>query len=214
MTLYQDISKIFNEFERYITPTEIKGFMYCNRFSYYQNYMGINQHAYKKYKVSKGVDKHNLKEKQNKNLIRKSIHGKLKYSNTEIYSKKHGIKGVVDEIYYVENNQEGQLGGGSLIPLDYKFAEYKYSDYLTYRFQMGLYIIMMEEMFQCKIDKYYLVFTRSNNKLMEYTVDQRLRTEIINVLMKYREVLQGYYPEGTEFHSRCEDCCYNKICIQ
>ena len=41
----------FNEFNYYITPSDIIEFLYCKRFIYYMKCLGIEQYEEKRYKV-------------------------------------------------------------------------------------------------------------------------------------------------------------------
>lgn len=195
----------FNEFEKYITPSEIIEFMYCNRFTYFMNCLEISQNEDKRYKVQKGKEKHIDKSNTNIEYVRKKINGKAKFINAYLISEKYKLKGIVDEIY--------ELQDGTFAPLDYKYAVYDEKDYLTYKYQMVMYSLMIEEIYKCKVEKFYLVYCRSNNKLVEEVIDPKLRREVEKALDMYGEVMKGYYPKATKSKARCNDCCYNKICI-
>ena len=53
------------------------------------------------------------------------------------------------------------------MPLDYKFSEYTGKVYDTYKYQLAMYSMMIEENYNVESRKGYIVFTRSNNKLKE-----------------------------------------------
>lgn len=195
---------LFNENEVYITPSEIIEFMYCPRFIYFMKCLGIRQYEESRYKVIKGRNVHEDKSKQNIDYVRKKIGGEAKYQDVYLVSKAVGIRGIVDEIY--------KLKDGSYAPLDYKYAEYKEKDFLTYKTQMALYSLAIEEMYNCKVSKMFLVYVRSKNMLKEIEFDEKLRKQAKKALEDYKKVTYGYYPKATRSKARCLDCCYRNIC--
>lgn len=195
---------LFDENEQYITPSEIVEFIYCSRFTYFMNNLGIKQHAEKRYKVKAGLEKHTDKKLQSVDNVRKKIHGISKEQEKFLISKKYKLKGMIDEIYHLKD--------GSYAPLDYKFAEYKDIDYTTHKIQMGLYCLMIEDVYNVKVNKFFLVYLRSNNLLKEIEFDYTLRERCIKAMTDYRQVLLGYFPEGDNNENKCIDCCYKNIC--
>lgn len=195
---------LFNENEVYITPSEIIEFMYCPRFIYFMKCLGIRQYEENRYKVVKGRNVHEDKSKQNVEYVRKKIGGAVKYQNVYLVSKTIGIRGIVDEIY--------KLKDGSYAPLDYKYAEYKEKDFLTYQTQMALYSLAVEEMYNCTVSKMFLIYVRSKNILKEIDFDEKLRKQTKKALEDYKKVIYGYYPKATRYKARCLDCCYRNIC--
>lgn len=201
MKLYQSS---FNEFEEYITPSEIIEFLYCPRFIYFMKNLKIRQYEEKRFKVQMGKEKHLEKTKYCVNQIRKKIGGVSKEQEKYLISKKYGIKGIVDEIYL--------LNDGTYAPLDYKFAEYKEKEYETYKIQMSLYSLLIEDLYNTRVNKFYLVYIRSKNLLKELEFDDRLRKKIIKYINDYKKIIKGNFPKATSSKKRCIDCCYRNIC--
>ncbi|ASW42772.1 MULTISPECIES: CRISPR-associated protein Cas4 [Eubacteriales] len=199
--MYQSL---FNEFEEYITPSEIIEFLYCPRFTYFIKNLNIRQYEENRFKVQLGREKHLDKKAHNDKQIRKRIGGISKEQEKYLISKKLGIKGIVDEIYL--------LNDGSYAPLDYKFAEYKERDFETYKIQMALYSLIIEEAYNAKVNKFYLVYLRSKNLLKEIEFDGKLKKKCLKYIEDYKKVLKGYYPKATKSKARCIDCCYRNIC--
>lgn len=194
----------FNEFEDYITPSEIVEFLYCPRFTYFMKNLNIRQYEEKRLKVQLGKEKHLYKKNHNKNQIRKRIGGVSKEQEKYLISKKYGIKGIVDEIYLLEDN--------TYAPLDYKFAEYKEREFETYKIQMALYSLIIEDIYEAKVSKFFLVYLRSKNLLKEIDFDDTLRNKCMKCIENYKKILRGEYPKGTSSKARCIDCCYRNIC--
>lgn len=193
---------LYNENEVYITPSEIIEFMYCPRFTYFMKCLSIRQFEEKRYKVIKGRKVHENKSRQD--YIRQKIGGILKNKNVYLISKTLGLKGIVDEIY--------KLRDGSYAPVDFKYAEYKEKEFLTYKTQMALYSLIIEEQFNCKVNKMFLVYARSKNLIKEIVLDDKTRKETQKALDQYKKVVSGYYPKSTRYKARCIDCCYQNIC--
>lgn len=196
----------FNEFEYYITPSEIIEFMYCNRFTYFMKCLSIRQYEEKRYKVQKGREVHEQKEVQNRAYLRKKLGAVDKLISVQVYSNQYKLRGIVDEILTLED--------GSLAPLDYKFAEYEDIIYDTYKTQIILYGLMVEEMYGKIVNKGYVVYTRSKNQVVEIQISDKEKHEIKNIIRNYLDVINGYYPQKTKYSDRCIDCCYKNICIK
>lgn len=195
---------LYNENLSYITPSEIIEFMYCNRFTYFMKCLGIRQYEEKRYKVEKGKNIHIDKSSQNVSYVRKRINGTSKYINLYMVSKRLCLKGIVDEVYELEDE--------TMAPLDYKFAEYNDKDFLTYKTQMALYSMLIEDIYDKKVNKMFLVYCRSKNMIKELAFDDKLRKDTFKALEKYKKVIGGFYPKGTKYKARCIDCCYRNIC--
>ncbi|MCK4260779.1 MAG: CRISPR-associated protein Cas4 [Halanaerobiales bacterium] len=190
-----------------ITPSEVIEYMYCPRFIYFMLYLQIPQHEEQSYKVQVGRDIHKEKEEINKNYIRTKLDVKEKLISQYLSSENYQIHGIVDEILFIED--------GTASPLDYKFAEYNGKIYETYKSQIVMYGLLIEENFKVPVKKGYIVYTRSKNKLMEIEITKKDRQKVLSTVDEIIRILQkGYYPEGTKYKSRCLDCCYRNICVK
>ncbi len=196
----------FNDFTTYITPSEMIEFLYCNRFIYYMKCLGISQNEETRFKVQMGRNLHERKEKINKDYVRKKIGSVKKLIEVPLISEKYKIKGKVDEINFLED--------GTAAPLDYKFAEYKEITFKTYKTQMIFYSIMIEEMFNVKVNKAFLVYCRGGNELVEIDITQDLIDGSLENINSYNRIIAGYYPPATKDRAKCLDCCYRNICVR
>lgn len=203
MKLYQNS---FNEFQYYITPSDMIEFLYCKRFTYYMKCLGIKQYEDKRYKVEKGRDLHRKKENENKDYLRKKLGVIDKKINIDLYSEKYKIKGKVDEILIFDDN--------TMAALDYKFAEFNDVLYSTYKTQILMYSLMIGELYNCKVNKGYLVYTRSKNLVKEIDINKKDLDKLRKDINEYIQVIEGYYPKGSRYKARCIDCCYRNICIK
>lgn len=188
-----------------ITPSELIQHIYCARYTYFMYVLRIPQYEEKYYKVLKGRELHEYKEKTNINYLRKKIGVVNKYNL--IYLSNGYLRGEVDEILELED--------GTMAPLDYKFAEYKEVLFKTYKTQSTCYAILIEDNFNVKVNKGFIVFIRSANKLVEFEITEDDKEEVRNSLKEMVYLIQNNkYPKGTSNKLKCSDCTYRNICTQ
>jgi len=114
-------------------------------------------------------------------------------------------KEVVDEIIFFND--------GSAAPLDYKYAEYKNKIYRTHRYQLVFYAKLIQENFNVEVNKGYVVYTRSKNKLVEIELKKADFTKLGNMVRKIVAIIyKCHYPAPTRYKKSCLDCCYKNIC--
>lgn len=101
-----------------------------------------------------------------------------------------------------------------MAPLDYKYAVYEEKDYKTYETQSILYSLMIEEVYQVRVNTAFIVYCRNKQQLKEITVDELKRGQVIDFIQMYHKVLAGAFPKATRYKARCTDCCYRNICIK
>ena len=138
-----------------LTPSQIIEYLYCPRFTYFEYVLNISQHEEKLFKVQKDRAVHEEKTKLNSHYLRKKINVVDKLQNQ--YLTNNYLRGEVDEVLFLEDN--------TMAPLDYKFAKYENKIYDTYKTQMVCYACLIEDNFGKKVNKAYLVYTRSKNKI-------------------------------------------------
>lgn len=196
----------FNENQYYITPSDMIEFLYCKRFTYYMKCLGISQNEEKRFKVMMGREVHDKRGSQNKDYLSKKVGSCGKMISVNLVSEKYGIRGTADEVHKLED--------GTMAPLDYKYAVYNEKLFKTYRNQMVLYALMIEDVFDKTVNKGFLVYCRDENRLIEIEITNEEKEKARCYIEEYRKVLEGYYPEATKQKSKCLDCCYRNICTK
>jgi CRISPR-associated exonuclease Cas4 len=187
-----------------ITATDLLEFLYCQRFTYFELYLKIPEHQEKRFKVTKGRTVHGDKGKINPDYLRQKI-GCIRKEKSVYLVSEIGIRGIVDEILF--------LADGTAAPLDYKFAEYKETTFKNHRFQLAFYAQLINDNYSIPVNWGYIVYTRSNNKLVEVPISIQMFDELKRIIRQLMEVVQkGIYPEPTRYKARCADCCYKNIC--
>jgi len=190
-----------------ITPSIVLEYLFCPRFIYYMICLKIPQQEDKRYKVEKGRRVHDQKSSQNTEYLRKQLGVIDKKINQKLISKKYSIHGEVDEVLFLDN--------GTAAPLDYKFARYKKRIFKTYKYQAVMYAMMIEDNFNCNVNKAFIVYTRSKNKLIKIDITAGDKKEVKNILNEVIKIIKNnYYPKKTNYNKRCQDCCYRNICIR
>lgn len=186
-----------------ITPSHIIEYLYCPRFTYYEYVLGIPQYEERHYKIQKGRDIHELKMVRNKEYLRKKVGAIHKF--TDQYLTNGMLRGKVDEVL--------QLDDESMAPLDYKFAVYKEHVFETYKTQLYCYAILIEENFKREVNKGFLVYVRSRNKLVEVPIPHNEKQKVSEAASGVRQIIEeNFYPKATKFKKRCLSCTYRNIC--
>jgi CRISPR-associated exonuclease Cas4 len=188
-----------------VTPSEIIQYLYCPRFIYFEKVLDIPQHEEKSYKAMRGRRVHDTKASINKNYLRKSIGVTDKIQ--EQYLTNDLLRGKVDEVLTMDD--------GTIAPLDYKFAQYKEKVYSTYKTQLACYACLIEDNFGKEVNRGFLIYTRSKNKLVEVNINQELKEKVKEDALSIIDIIENNrFPKGTTYKKRCTGCTYRNICIQ
>jgi len=188
-----------------VTPSEIIQYLYCPRFIYFEKVLGIPQYEEKSYKAMRGRQIHDTKSSINKNYLRKKIGVTEKLQ--EQYLTNELLRGKVDEVLVLDD--------GTMAPLDYKFAQYKDKIFSTYKTQLACYACLIEDNFNKTVNKGFLVYTRSKNKLIEVEINEMQKEEVKQCAVAIGKIIgDNLFPKATRYKKRCIECTYRNICIQ
>ena len=192
------------QFDISITASHLLEYLYCPRFIYFENVLDIPERQEKRFKVEVGRKIHEKVRKVNPDYLRKKIGVREKKSDVFL-SSQMGIRGIVDEVLFLKN--------GSGAPLDYKYAEYKDKIFKTYRLQLVFYAQLIQDNFYVPVNRGFIVYTRSKNKLIEVPIQEKDYKELEKIIEDILVVIQRCrYPKPTRYKRRCPDCCYRNIC--
>jgi len=195
------------EQEIFVTVSDALEYLFCPRFIFFERCLMIPEHQEKRYKVLKGRELHEVREKVNRDYVRKRLNCVRKEIAVYLTSRKYHFKGEVDEVLFLED--------GTAAPLDYKFAEFKNTIYRTHKYQAALYGLLIMEHFGVEVKKGFVCYTRSNNQVVEIDFREKDYEKARQIVREILEIIQrGYYPEGTKQKARCVDCTYRNICIR
>lgn len=188
-----------------LTPSHIIEYLFCPRFTYFEYVLRIPQYEEKDYKVMRGRNLHDQRLEQNKDYLRRRLGVVDKHLDQ--YLTNDLIRGRIDEVLVLAN--------GELAPLDYKFAEYKDRVYETYQTQLFCYAWLIEDNFGKPVEKGFLVYTRSKNRVIEVPISADDVDEVKKAAAAIFQIIdQNFYPKATRYKARCVTCTYRNLCIK
>lgn len=188
-----------------LTPSHIIEYLYCPRFTYFEYVLRIPQHEEANYLVMRGRNLHDDKLEQNKEYLRKRL-GVVE-KRLDQYLTNDLMRGRMDEVLTLQDN--------SMAPLDYKFAEYKDRVYDTYQTQLYCYAWLIEENFGKPVNKGFLVYTRSRNKVIEVEISEENKAHVKKAAADIFDIIeQNKYPKATKYKARCVSCTYRNMCVK
>lgn len=193
------------ESEVFITVSDVMEYLFCPRFIYFMHCLGIPQREEKRYKVLKGRELHEIREKVNRDYLRKKLNCTGKEISAYLTSRKYHIKGEVDEILFLDD--------GTAAPLDYKFAEFKETLFRTHKYQSALYGLLIMENFGVEVKRGFVCYARSNYRVEEINFQEADFKKAKWMIQEILSIIQrGFYPEGSKQKARCVDCTYRNLC--
>lgn len=196
-----------NKSKTTITISDVMEYHYCPRFTYFMHVLDIPQHEEMRFKVLKGREVHEKKKHQNISYLRKKLEVKRKLINVFLSSEKYQIRGIIDELLILTN--------GEIVPFEFKFAEYKERLFQTYKSQLVIQALLIQENYDVTVTRGFICFTRTNNivKEVQFTINDFRKVEkTIKMIISIIET--GIFPKMTQYNSRCIDCCYRNICVR
>jgi len=187
-----------------LMATHLLEYLYCPRFTYFEYVLDIPEYQDKRFKVVKGREIHEQFRKTNPEYMRKKL-GVTDKKQDVYLSSPLGIRGIVDEVLFLDD--------GTAAPLDYKYAEYKDRTFKTHRFQQVFYAQLIKDNFNVLVNKAFIVYTRSRNKLVEIPIEDADYKKLDQIIAELIDVIINCkYPKPTRNKRRCPDCCYRNIC--
>ncbi len=187
-----------------MTASHLLEYLFCPRFTYFEYVLDIPQYEDKRFKVEVGRTIHEKIRKLNPDYLRKRIGVKEKKSDVYLAGRS-GIRGIVDEILFLDDE--------TAAPLDYKYAEFKDRTFKNHRFQLVFYAQLIKENFRVPVNKGFIVYTRSRNKLVEISIRDNDFDELDKIINGLLDVIvKCKYPKPTRYKRCCPDCCYRNVC--
>jgi CRISPR-associated exonuclease Cas4 len=189
-----------------ITISDVLEYLFCPRFIYFMHCLDIPQHEEKRFKVLKGREVHAEKLITNPDYLRKKLGVMKKEMNVFIASKENHIKGIVDEVLFLDD--------GTAAPFEYKYAEFKDTIFQTHKYQLVLHALMIMENYQKEVNRGYVCYTRSNHHIEEVQFSEEDFQRGKEVVQEILEIIEkGFYPDRTKYKNKCIDCCYGTMCV-
>jgi CRISPR-associated exonuclease Cas4 len=74
---------------------------------------------------------------------------------------------------------------------------------------------MIAENYDIEVEKAFIVYIRSKNKLVKIDIGKDIYSELQTIFNAIIDIIKkGYFPKRTNYKRRCRDCTYQNICIK
>lgn len=187
--------------DRMVSVTTVVENVFCEKFTYYGEVLGLAQYEGKRGTVMSGRSFHKRHEGTNQGFMPKGLQGR-KMTAAKFYSKKHGLVGIVDEA--IELHDE-------VVLIERKFSN-RAEIHDTIRVQLGLLAVLIEENVGKPVRLAYVVFNKDHRSEIEVNVDEGVKAFAIDMLGRTKKTINtGIMPES-RYDNRCLNCCYRRIC--
>jgi CRISPR-associated exonuclease Cas4 len=188
-----------------LTPSDLLEHWFCGRFTYFERHLAIPEFQERREKVRRGRALHAVREATNRAYLRKRLGVVEKRIDVSLISPRHHLRGRLDEVLFFSDGSAG--------PLDYKFAKDPGRVYTTLRLQSAIYALLIRENFQVPVRRGYLVYTRSQNRIVELSYQPEDFRRVGRAVREILDVIhRGKLPRRAS-PSHCVDCCYRFICV-
>ncbi len=194
----------FNENSFMISATVMLAYWFCPRFLYFMECQFLSQNENDRYKVKVGREIHKKKATA-PNYLRKSLKAVKQEREVYLGDSDLGICGIIDDLLTLED--------GSMTLIDYKFAKKK-ARFNTHFSQLVFYSLLIEKNYQAKVNKGFVVYTRSGTKLEPFEITEKDKKRVIKNIDEVRKIkAEGFFPSGNPSVLKCSDCAFSKVCI-
>jgi CRISPR-associated exonuclease Cas4 len=188
-----------------LTPSNLLEHLFCRRFTYFEQHLRIPEFQERRGKVMRGRALHAVREATNRAHLRKRLGVIEKRIDVSLVSARHHLRGRLDEVLFFKDGSAG--------PLDYKFARDPGRVYRTLRLQSAIYAVLIRENFQVPVRRGYIVYTRSQNRVVEVRYGAEDFRRVGRAVGEILDIVQrGTLPRRAP-PSHCVDCCYRFICV-
>ena len=107
------------------------------------------------------------RSKINKSYLRKKLRVTERQFDVPLASLSRSIRGIADEVLTFDD--------GTMGPFDYKFAKAPKKPFRNQVIQSVLYGLLIEEQFECQVNRGFVCYTRDNLKVLEIPITDRLK---------------------------------------
>ena len=81
--------------------------------------------------------------------------------------------------------------------------------------QLYCYAWLIEENLGAKLNKGFLVYTRSRNKVVEVEITEANKDHVRKAVRYIFSIIdQNRFPKATEYKAHCVPCTYRTVCIR
>ncbi len=195
-----------------ISIFKIMDYIFCPRVVYYEEILGISGNKESDFKEKEearrktisGLNKKWIWERLKLKKEMGSFYDSVKY-DVLLSSPKNNFHGVIDEVLILNDE--------TIVPLHFINSKYDGRIYESYKYQMAMYSMLIEENFNIESKLGYILFSVGLSKLMKITYTSEDFRKLEDYAKKVLEIIKfGKYPIESEGGTKCRDCYYKKIC--
>lgn len=187
--------------DKMISVTNVVENVFCEKFTYYDNVLGLPQYEEKRGTVDSGKKLHMKHEVSNKVFVPKNLEGK-KFISVMFYSKRYKYVGKIDEAIEMDKH---------IILIERKFSDYtRIHD--TIKVQLGLLAILIEENLKKPVYEATIIFTKSKRVEISIKIDETIKQFALSMLERTKRTIESGIMPDSHYDNRCLHCCYRKIC--
>jgi len=116
------------------------------------------------------------------------------------------LVGRMDEVLTLADN--------TMASLDYKFADYEEKLFKTLKTQQIIYSLLIEENYNCRVNKAFIVYVRSKNLLKQIDIYQKDKEKSLKIIDDVFDIInKNHFPLATKNKLKCQDCTYKNLCF-
>ncbi|NHV99471.1 MAG: CRISPR-associated protein Cas4 [Thaumarchaeota archaeon] len=188
------------EEEDFLTPTDVKRFVYCPKIIYISRVLHLEERTTDYMEFGR--------EKHDKSIIAPLI-ASLKASrvleDVEMESQRLKMRGKIDYIIVTKFNE--------YVPAEIKWAEASQSVKRDHALQMATYSLLIEENFNTVVKRGAVYYLRSKN-ICVLSISEDLKKEAKSIIKKISEIIDNELePEVKVIKSRCMNCGFKNYCL-
>ncbi|SJZ37504.1 CRISPR-associated exonuclease Cas4 [Cetobacterium ceti] len=188
-----------------ISATDLKNYLYCPRIIFYKKIHNLKEPIKNNILIKEGIKKHITKLNKNK-YICKFLEGFIERKvEFKIYNEKLKLIGVIDELYFYEDE---------LIIIEYKNSIYKGEVNNGELFQLIFYSLLVRNEYKKKINKGYIFYMKGKKKIAEIIFEKEDYLKCIKIIKNIFKIIDDEAnPEVLENHEKCRGCEYKRLCF-
>ncbi|MGB9806690.1 MAG: CRISPR-associated protein Cas4 [Thermoproteota archaeon] len=187
--------------EEFITPTDVKRFVYCPKIIYISKVLHLEERVtdYMQYG----------KEKHDKTIISPliaSLKVKKVLEDVEMESSGLRVRGKVDYVLITKFNE--------YIPAEIKWAETFQSIKRDHALQIATYALLIEENFSTVVKRGAVYYLRSK-KAMVASISNELKKEAKDLIKKIHKIIEEETePDVRVAKEKCKNCGFKNYCLR
>jgi CRISPR-associated exonuclease Cas4 len=185
----------------YLTASDIKHYGYCEVIIYITHILGVQENPTEYMEYGKEIEK----EKYITPAIAKYKPVKI-LKKPQLISKKYKLSGSPDYILVTKH--------GEYIPLEIKWAEptkegKAKNDHIL---QMVAYALLLEQSTKKTIRRGAIFYLKPEGKLIEINISYDLKLQLIKILKRINEIIEGKREPKPISREKCMSCNYKLYC--